>query len=301
MDFRTAARRSIPSFSLYGEQPTTSPHLDSLHIEDIPARSRKYLWHIAVHRHQNLCQCVFVRSGPVTVELDGARTAFQGPAVIVIPAGTVHGFRFRPETQGYVLTVNLNRLLTMTSAAQQAPIQALFSASRALDLQSDPSLASRAAQLLERLLEEFRQPENINAPVGTWLACSVLWVLAQRVTRSAAGDSRGKQDLDRLRRFRLLVESQFPKDWPVARYARQLALSETSLNRLCRRLTGDTAFDLIQQRVALEARRRLVYVAGSVAAIAAELGFKDSAYFCRFFRRHVGVSPGEYRRRHGGG
>jgi AraC family transcriptional activator of pobA len=87
----------------------------------------------------------------------------------------------------------------------------------------------------------------------------------------------------------------------VARYARQLALSESSLNRLCRRLTGHTAFELIQQRMALEARRRLVFVAGSVAALAAELGFKDAAYFCRFFRRHNGVSPGEYRRGQAGG
>ena len=42
-------------------------------------------------------------------------------------------------------------------------------------------------------------------------------------------------------------------------------------------------------------------VAGSVAALAAELGFKDTAYFCRFFRRHNGVSPGEYRRGQAGG
>jgi AraC family transcriptional activator of pobA len=45
----------------------------------------------------------------------------------------------------------------------------------------------------------------------------------------------------------------------------------------------------------------LVFVAGSVAALAAELGFKDAAYFCRFFRRHNGVSPGEYRRGQAGG
>ncbi len=300
MSLRVAARRSIPSFSLYGEKPTPS-HIDSLHIEDIPARSRKYLWHIAVHRHQNLCQCVFVTIGPATVELDGSHTALDGPAAIIIPAGTVHSFRFRSDTQGFVLTVDLNRLLTLAGAAHQAPIQALFSTSRAFALESDPSLASRAAQLLERLLEEFRQPESLDTPVGTWLACSVLWVLAQKATRSAPGDLRSRQELDRLRRFRLLIESHFVRHWPVARYARQLGLSETTLNRLCGRLTGETAFTLIRQRVALEARRRLVYVAGSVAAIAEELGFKDTAYFCRFFRRQVGISPGEYRHRQGGG
>jgi AraC family transcriptional activator of pobA len=99
----------------------------------------------------------------------------------------------------------------------------------------------------------------------------------------------------------MLMESHYADHWPVERYARQLRLSESSLNRLCRRLTGGTGFDLVQQRLALEARRRLIHVPSSVSGIASELGFKDSAYFCRFFRRHSGVSPNEFRRRHAGG
>jgi AraC-like DNA-binding protein len=83
----------------------------------------------------------------------------------------------------------------------------------------------------------------------------------------------------------------------VERYGRELGMSETSLNRLCRRLTGSTGFDLVQRRLALEARRRLLNAGESVSMIANVLGFKDSAYFSRFFRRHIGVSPLEFRRR----
>jgi AraC family 4-hydroxyphenylacetate 3-monooxygenase operon regulatory protein len=58
---------------------------------------------------------------------------------------------------------------------------------------------------------------------------------------------------------------------------------------------------LIQQRLALEARRRLVFLAHPVNGICTELGFKDPAYFSRFFRRHCGMSPNEFRRRNAGG
>src|SRR5262249_16262799 len=108
-------------------------------------------------------------------------------------------------------------------------------------------------------------------------------------------------DMHKLRSFKELIESSLLKHWPVARYAAQLGISETSLNRLCRRLCGVTAFSMIQQRLALEARRRLLYVGLSVNAIAAELGFKDPAYLSRFFRRHCGLAPHEFRRRHAGG
>jgi AraC-like DNA-binding protein len=48
--------------------------------------------------------------------------------------------------------------------------------------------------------------------------------------------------------------------------------------------------------VLLEARRRLVHVAAPVSALAYELGFEDPAYFCRFFKRHVGRTPTQWRR-----
>lgn len=286
---------------MYGESRVAAAHTDALHIEDIPSRSRKYHWRIDTHRHHKLCQCIFVTSGAAAVDLDGARSAFEGSGVIVIPAGTVHGFRFQPETQGYVLTVDLDRLLSMAAAPHQGPIQALFLSSRCLDLTCDVLFAERAGRLLGTLIREFQLPHSLSAPMGSWLACSVLWLIAQKAAGHASADSPAAQDLDRLGRYRQLIESNWVKHWPVARYARALALSEASLNRLCRRLTGETASDVIQHRLALEARRRLLYVAGSVTSLAGELGFKDAAYFCRFFRRHNGLSPGEYRRRHSGG
>jgi AraC family transcriptional activator of pobA len=235
------------------------------------------------------------------VSLDGTSTDLTGPAAMIIPAGTVHSFRFRADTLGFVLTVDLARVLSMAAAAHRSPIETLFSAPRAIDLREDPQLALRAAQLLERLAHEFAQPDSWAAPVGGWLACCVLWVLAHGTGAHHSSEIHDTHEAERLRRFRHLIESHYLKHWPVERYARHLSLSETSLNRLCRRLAGVTAFDFIQQRLALEARRRLVYAANSVSGIAGELGFKDPAYFSRFFRRHSGVSPLEFRRRHLGG
>ncbi len=295
-----SSRRNIPSFSLYGETPATA-QTDGVHIEDIQSRSRKYLWRIGTHRHTLLSQCVLVTAGPVSVTLDDTRAALSGPAVMIIPPGTVHSFRFRADTLGFVLTLDLSRVLSMAAAVHQWPIETLFSMPRAIDLRGDAQLAARAGQLLERLAYEFAQPDSWAAPVGSWLACCALWVLAHGTAAHGSSEIHSSRDADQLRRFRHLIESRYLKHWPVERYARHLSLSETSLNRLCRRLDGSTAFDLIQQRLALEARRRLVYAASPVSGIAEELGFKDPAYFSRFFRRHSGVSPVDFRRRHLGG
>ncbi|MEP6546056.1 MAG: helix-turn-helix domain-containing protein [Gammaproteobacteria bacterium] len=291
----------MPIFSLYGEAPAAAGQADGVHIEDIQSRSRKYLWKIGTHRHALLSQCVLVTTGPVTVTLDETRADLLGPAVMIIPAGTVHSFRFRADTDGLVLTMDLGRVLSAATSPYHASIQALFAAARVIDLRQDPDLATRVRRLLNQLGHEFGQPGSWAAPVGSWLALSVLWILTHGTQVHGAPEFHGTPDAERLRRFRRLIEVQFLKHWPVKRYARHLVLSESSLNRLCRRVAGCTAFDLIQQRLALEARRRLVYAGSSVGRIATELGFKDPAYFSRFFRRHSGVSPNEFRRRHHGG
>jgi AraC family transcriptional activator of pobA len=296
-----STRRSIPSFSLYGETPAAAAQTDVVHVESIQSRSRKYLWKIDTHRHTLLSQCILVTLGPVTAVLDETRAALAGPAAMIVPAGTVHSFRFHADTEGQVLTFDLARVLSMAGAAHQSPIESLFSMPRAIDLRGDPLLAMRVENLLERLGHEFRQPDSSDAPVGSWLACSALWVLALGTAGTGAPELHGGRNAERLRAFRQLIESQYLKHWPVERYARRLAVSETSLNRLCRQFAGLTAFDMIQQRLVLEARRRLVYAAGSISSIAGELGFKDPAYFSRFFRRHLGIGPNEFRRRHRGG
>ena len=293
--------RTVPIFSLYGEAPAAAGQADGVHIEDIQSRSRKYLWKISTHRHALLSQCLLVTRGPVTATLDETRAELTGPAVMIIPAGTVHSFRFGPDTDGLVLTVDLGRVLSAATSPFRSSIDALFAIPRAIDLRQDLELAARVRRLLDQLDHEFGQPGSWAAPVGTWLALSVLWILAHGTQVHGAPEFHGTPDAERLRRFRRLVEVQFLRHWPVRRYARHLALSETGLNRLCRRIAGCTAFEMIQQRLALEARRRLVYAGASVSGIAVELGFKDPAYFSRFFRRHSGVSPHEFRRRHRGG
>src|SRR5580658_8393529 len=135
----------IPSFSLYGEAPAAAPHSNGVHIEDIQSRSRKYLWKIGAHRHILLSQCIWVSDGPVAAVLDARRADLSGPSVIIVPAGTVHGFKFGADTQGHVLTVDLARVLGAAGGAHQAPIEALFSAARGASPAAARAAGERAA------------------------------------------------------------------------------------------------------------------------------------------------------------
>jgi AraC family transcriptional activator of pobA len=96
-------------------------------------------------------------------------------------------------------------------------------------------------------------------------------------------------------RFQALIDDHYRQVHRVAGYARLLAVTPGHLNDLIKAATGQTASALIEARLLLEAKRLLAHSDAPAAEIAAHLGFPDPSYFGRFFRRHVGRSPGAFR------
>jgi AraC family transcriptional activator of pobA len=56
-----------------------------------------------------------------------------------------------------------------------------------------------------------------------------------------------------------------------------------------------SAIDVINLRVVQEAQRELIYTSAPVKRLAAALGFDDEAYFSRFFKKHAGIAPKDFR------
>ncbi|WP_018347736.1 helix-turn-helix domain-containing protein [Longispora albida] len=86
----------------------------------------------------------------------------------------------------------------------------------------------------------------------------------------------------------------------VPEFAAEMGVSASYLTEVVRAVTGRTPGKLIRQAQALEARRLLGSTSLTVGQVARQLGFADPAYFCRFFRRETGRSPGDFRRELGG-
>ncbi|WP_202872358.1 helix-turn-helix domain-containing protein [Kribbella soli] len=97
--------------------------------------------------------------------------------------------------------------------------------------------------------------------------------------------------------FRDHIEEHFHRWHKVSEYADRLGYSARTLNRLARQNTGLSAKELIDERVVLEAKRRLSHGDASVSEIAEELGFDDASNFSSYFRRQTHLTPGSFRTR----
>jgi len=286
-------KASIPAFALYGEAADAAA--DMLHVETIQSRSRLYRWEIDVHTHHGLHQIVWIAAGPAEVALDDTRESCRGPAAVVIPPRAVHAFRFSRDTEGEVLTFNPRAVIEGDVPATGEALRDVFDAPRLIRFDPAAAMTARIATLFADLAAEFGAPDAVGSPVPLWLARAIVWRLAQQSARQAGGP-RGGARRALFTRFLVLVEARHRAHWPITRYAKELGMTPERLNRLTRAETGQAALDIVHARLVREACRRLTYVAAPVSRLAFELGFDDPAYFCRFFKRHTGQSPRDYRR-----
>jgi transcriptional regulator GlxA family with amidase domain len=95
------------------------------------------------------------------------------------------------------------------------------------------------------------------------------------------------------------VAENYRQPSPVAAMTEVSQLPERSFVRRFRDATGMTPLDYVQAMRLEEAKQMLETGDLSIEAIANEVGYEDTSFFGRLFRRKVGLTPAQYRLRFG--
>lgn len=100
-----------------------------------------------------------------------------------------------------------------------------------------------------------------------------------------------------------LLERQFPIESEVQMiglkapvdFAKTLGIHVNHLNKVLKEITGRTTLEIINGRIAEEAKILLKQTQWSVSEIAYALGFDEVAHFSNFFKKHTTLSPVKFR------
>lgn len=95
------------------------------------------------------------------------------------------------------------------------------------------------------------------------------------------------------------IASNYEHESPVAAMIRLSGLTERSFTRRFARATGMSPLEYVHTVRLEEAKQVLETRDIPVEAVAEEVGYGDASFFSRLFRRKVGLTPAQYRRRFG--
>lgn len=281
---------SLPTYELYGENDANPPEF-WLHCETIPSRSSLHHWEIQPHRHERFFQILYIEGGSADALFKGVVHPITPPAVVTVPPGVGHGFRFSKDIDGFVFTTLVSHL--KTAPGERNRFGVWLSEPRLTPLSPENVEVRYVAETLKRLADEFqRRATGRNALLEAYLTTAL--TLAARLS-AVQQEPTSDENERRMEVLQGLIQQHFRSHQPASFYARQLGISSTHLNRVVQASTGHSARELLLRKVADEAKRELVFTMASVQAIAFRLGFSDPAYFSRFFLRQTGQTPRAWR------
>ncbi len=96
-------------------------------------------------------------------------------------------------------------------------------------------------------------------------------------------------------RFMMLLERDYKISRDVNYYAAQMNISSKYLTNIVSLVTGHAPKTIIDQYVILQLKMHLKRTTQSIKEMAWEFHFADVSFFCRYFKKHTGLTPQQIR------
>ena len=218
----------------------------------------------------------------------GRSTGYGPHNLVFLPAKTMHGFTTTGPVLGSVVFLP-------SDDGFDWPFEAMHLRLHEVQLQRE----------LTGLIDNMQREINSGSPhagraLGYHAGLLSVWLMrtgeayleTSNATHGAVEDSAGHRLAEA---YTALVERDFRRTDGVQHYAALLGVTPTHLSRVCRRVSGRPALDILTDRRHFEAKRLLSDTRMQISQIAQNCGFASAAYFTRAFRARTGQSPSEFR------
>jgi AraC-like DNA-binding protein len=281
----TAMKKAIPIHEFHEEDTKNVPvryvQLNTLNEYDFSQP----------HRH-NYYEVFFFTKGGGSHFIDFVNYPVANNSVHIVYPGQVHVLNREKESFGAVVHFSPDVYGATASNNTQLPLVQFLNSNTFLHIENTPTEQAELNGILEQLKTEY----NATKPEGE-IVKSYLHILLIKCIRllDAKHENWQEHASGLYNDFRVLAESHFIEQKQPAYYADKLKISERKLNEICKKATGFTVGDYINNRVILEAKRLLCNSHLTAKEVAFYLGFNDPSYFNRFFKIKTGLTALEFR------
>jgi AraC family transcriptional regulator, transcriptional activator of pobA len=251
---------------------------------------------LEVHRH-TYYEIIWVQSGSGTHVIDFTSYHFKGPCIFLLHPGNIHHIEKDNPTTGGVIKFTNAIFLNDSNDLNFLMSYGVFDD---IDVLPVIQLSNTQSEDIGRLFEELHREYNLKQAYSSQIVTAFLKVFLLKIYAIKKShlkiDLSASSDIIRFRKFQQLLEENFKKNHKPSYYSDMLLITNKTLGNLTRSISGYSPSELIKQRILLEAKRLIYHSDMSVKEISYKLGFDDSAYFTRFFKVNLKISPKEFKK-----
>jgi len=241
------------------------------------------------HKH-DFYMLLIVAKGSGTHSIDFENYKVSDFTVFFLAPGQAHEWDLSPETTGYQI------LYAPQFLSGGHPDTPFFKPKSIPFLEitgkNFNELSNELILIETEIAENFSYSEVIiQSRLHIILALLKRWYTDSYQTASTEKNGRLIQS------FLSLLEGHYQQQSSVAFYAEKLHVTASYLNNVCKKESGQTAGEQIRDRILLEAKRMLTLTNEDIKEIAYGLGFNDTSYFSRFFKKYTNQTPITFRKK----
>lgn len=264
------------------------PDVAPVEISSVARMVQGGRWRTEAMRSYDRPVLIWFTRGQGRLTIAGRSSGYGPHNLVFLPRQTMHGFSTMGPVLGSVVFLQDEPTLDL-------PVEPLHL--RIQEVQQQRELTG----LIEAMQRELTRGED-HANRALAYHSGLLSVWLARVSEAHA-DLPNPSTATRLdtaahrlaEAFTALVERDFRNPAGVQHYAGLLGVTPTHLSRVCRKVAGRPALDILTDRRHFEARRLLKDTSIQISEVARQCGFTSAAYFTRAFRARSGQSPSEFR------
>ncbi|SFI04733.1 AraC family transcriptional regulator [Halpernia frigidisoli] len=241
------------------------------------------------HNH-NFYEILWITNGSSKHTIDFKNYEIEADTLFFISPGQLHLFEEWQDINGYCIAFTEDFFLHIF---QNKNI--LFELSYLDNMYENPFIKikqqdkSKLKAIVDLLLNE-KAHETIQALIYVFLK------QIQTLFSEKGNSQNSKHQIVIFKQFKNLVDENFTKSLALTEYANQLNVTLHNLNSIVKSVCNKTTSEIINERTILEAKRLLQFSDDNISEISYKLGFEDSSYFARYFKKHTSSSPLDFRK-----
>ncbi|WP_020529035.1 AraC family transcriptional regulator [Flexithrix dorotheae] len=271
------------------KEPNPSKSFNIIKLEDLLFENDMVQ---ELHRH-NFFFALFIEIGSGEHVIDFTPYSVSDHSVFFMRPGQVHQLTLKKGSKGFLIQFNrdfyspketpTNLLLRKVSYKNHCPLNS--------------EKFKKLLSLLSYIYEEYTQKQDrYKEVIKANLEILFIEIVRQSQSPKTITNNENQYSQQRIEELFELLQNHILTHKQVAEYAEMMHLSSFQINKITKETVGKTCSQIINEQVLLEAKRNLLGTSNQVNNIAYNLGYEDTSYFIRFFKKHTGVSPETFRK-----
>ena len=239
---------------------------------------------------QDMYLIVWILKGVVKISLDTDNTFINENVIFYAKPGQLFTMEIDEEARGYAIAfakdfVELTEL--RVTGVFRSPFFNQFGTIPIIHIWGE--VIGLLASLADKMIQEYNNVLQLRSDIlKGYLKIFMIYLCRQLQEGNQSNFWSRKSDLVKL--FFVQLEKHYASKKMVKEYAGILGVSPNYLNGVVKEFSGHPASHHIQQRIVLEAKRRVLHEGYTLKETAYDLGFGDPAHFSKYFKNCSGTN-----------